>query len=749
MRPFRDVRIALLFVLLSMAIGLSACGLDRGDRSAPARYVFAESPDRAPGQVYVTSDPSSNSIDIDGSASLDGKLPPRTVRFGPAYGLLFAANDLAMLALVSVYQLVVVVLLFVIPGLGLLSLAGIAYIDRAGIGIVERISVAIGLSLAFYPVLFLWAEFLGMTRSSLWYIWLPAALGLGVLALKSRAWISNSNLGWSSFLAWRNGSNFWPDVSLLVAFAVIALTRFLAIRGLPAPLWGDSVQHAVMAQLVLDNHGLFDSWQPYAPYASLSVHFGFSALVAAYAAATHIPVVQSVLIVGQLINVFAVLATYALALRLSRGNRWAGVFAVVVAGLISPMPAFFVNWGRYAQLAGQAILPSALWLLWASVGRERLRIGMIALAAVALAGMNLTYYRMVVFYGVFVLFWLAIVVAPRYRRDARLWIQMVLGLAGVAAIAVALFFPWLPRIVGSSLAEKVTVNPVRVSALEVVIEKYQIWRSLTTYVSPTLLFLSGIAVGWGIIRRDRGLILTFAWTAGISLLTATRLIGLPGALYMENFSVLITLYIPVGVMVGMLAGWLSEVDVIRNTSWVLFIAVAGIGLITFGRQMGVVEAQYAMVTDSDTRAMAWIEQYTSPDALFLVEGASIYDGRSAVGTDAGWWIPLLANRRNTMPPQYALFNEKPIEPGYSQRVVGLVTSLEEDGINSSTSLALLCDWGVTHVFIGEGQGLVGVGLSQLFSPEELSKDSALKPVYEQGHVRIFELDPTACKSSDG
>ena len=46
-------------------------------------------------------------------------------------------------------------------------------------------------------------------------------------------------------------------------------------------------------------------------------------------------------------------------------------------------------------------------------------------------------------------------------------------------------------------------------------------------------------------------------------------------------------------------------------------------------------------------------------------------GDRSVGVDAGWWIPLLARRENTLPPQYALLAEKPISLDYSQRVVAL------------------------------------------------------------------------------
>ena len=107
----------------------------------------------------------------------------------------------------------------------------------------------------------------------------------------------------------------------------------------------------MIAQLLTDHGGLFDSWEPYVPYRSLTVHFGFPAATALLSWATEVGSAQTTLLVGQLINGLAALTLYPLAMRLAGGNRWAGVGAVLTAGLLSPMPAYYVNWGRYAQLA--------------------------------------------------------------------------------------------------------------------------------------------------------------------------------------------------------------------------------------------------------------------------------------------------------------------------------------------------------------------------------------------------------------
>ena len=156
------------------------------------------------------------------------------------------------------------------------------------------------------------------------------------------------------------------------------------------------------------------------------------------------------------------------------------------------------------------------------------------------------------------------------------------------------------------------------------------------------------------------------------------------------------------------------------------------------------ERDFALVLRPDIKAMEWIKENTPIDAKFLVEGFRIYGGTSAVGSDAGWWIPLLTGRKNSMPPQYALLNEIPIDPGYSQDVVDLVTMLEESSLNSDESLQLLCKNMITHIFIGQRQGKVGAGATQLFSPKIIAENPAYKLIYREDRVHIYEIDPNLC-----
>jgi len=239
------------------------------------------------------------------------------------------------------------------------------------------------------------------------------------------------------------------------------------------------------------------------------------------------------------------------------------------------------------------------------------------------------------------------------------------------------------------------------------------------------------------------------WAAILSALVATQLLRLPGANFLQNFSVLIALYMPISLLIGWLNGqiaiWLEQR--LGGKQFAFSVILIGISLWAAWNQGQTVlapEPASVLVTRPDQRALAWIREHTPPEASFLVEGSRIDNGHSIVGSDAGWWMPLLAGRANTIPPQYAVLNEEPSPSDYTQRAVELVAQLEKTSLNSPEGIRLMCLRGLTHVYIGQRQGRVGFDATQLFSPAELSDNAAFDLVYHTDRVYIFQLKPSAC-----
>jgi hypothetical protein len=669
---------------------------------------------------------------------LDAQMVFRLV-YDPRWMLL----DLGWAAVCGSGLLAVTGLLYVVPGWALL----VWLLPEERLSWTERLGLAAGLSLALYPLLLLWTDMVGLHLGAL-YAWLPILSGLLALVWRYRAWRPHE--GWKMLRQWVQSEALWPDLALLIVIGLVFGARLLVVRSMDAPLWGDSYQHTMITQLLMDRGGLFDSWEPYVPYRSLTTHFGFSTMAALFSWATGPGSVKATLLMGQLLNGLAVLTLYPLTVRVADGNRWAGVGAVLAAGLLSPMPAYYVNWGRYAQLAGQAVLPAALWLLWEAVQRDGGSRKTILLAAVVLSGMALAYYRMPFYYVLFVLSWLIGWGLPNWRMNARRWLTGAARLTLIAGVVLLLLLPWGLHIAGGQLAMALEAGITKESSLDQVLADYQIWRNVTFYVPWPLLIVALGALVWSLVRRRWTVALVGLWVLALASLVTGRLIRLPGANLMTNLAVLIALYIPVGLLVGWLIGkaaMLAEQWMGKAGQWIVGMAIAAVAVWSAVGQLGIIQPSFVMVTRPDARAMSWIRENTSPEARFLVEGFRIYGGYSAVGADAGWWIPLLAGRENTMPPQYALFNEIPAEPDYTQRVVELVAQLETVSPASPEGIQLLCDWDITNVYVGQGLGKVGTGAVQLFPPEDLAASSAFSKVYQQDRVHIFALDPQACGAS--
>jgi hypothetical protein len=508
------------------------------------------------------------------------------------------------------------------------------------------------------------------------------------------------------------------------------------------PRWGDSVQHTVIVQLMLDHGGLFESWEPYAPYVGLTTHFGFHANAAAFHWLTGIGAVQSVIWVGQMLNALAALALYPLGKRV--GGRWAGVVAVLVSGLLSTMPMWYVNWGRYPQLAGQVLLPVGASLLWLYVDRARLDWRLLALNALFAVGQSLSYYRMPYYTALFALSLLVCVYVPRIRLRWQDWARLLARLAALAVVAGALLLPWVVHISQGRLVAT-TIDGAVVGRLDRVASEYVQWLNTHNYGPVWLLVLASLALILAAATRSWSAVVAGVWAFGLFGVTALQLVGIPGAAYMSAQSSAILMYAPVSLLIG----WGTARAIAWSRCGWHSALLAGLLLAStlFGsyRLWRLSDPTYDFVAEEDLDAMRWIASETPPDARFLVNGALIFGDNSAVGTDAGWWIPLLAKRANTMPPQYALLTETELEPGYGQHVVELVAGLRQTSLSTEAGVRLLCAEGITHVYIGQGEGRVMIPPSEpLFTAQEMLGNPSFEQAYHQGRVWVFELTEEGC-----
>ncbi len=718
-----------------------------GQAFSNQKYYYAFLEVTGSGEVQVGK--ASGDTYLNGALYENGTPEDAQAAFQLLYSLRKTILGLGHEALTWAGYLAMCLFLFILPGWGLFSLLWPGWGELSW---AEKLGLSAGLSLAAYPLLMLWTDLIGLHLGAI-YAWLPPVVGLGIIL-----WRNRKRLRLQAFKNLNGPKVHWVDITFIGIIVLIFFTRIWAVRSLEAPLWADSVQHTVMTQLMLDNGGLFSSWMPYAPYKSLTFQFGFSAFSAIFAWLTGLNSVKSVLFVGQLLNGLAVLALYPLAVRISKGNRWAGVGAVLVAGLISPMPAYYVNWGRYAQLAGQAVLPVALWLVLEALSptfsrsistkSNKFLMGIrIGFAAIVLAGMMLSSYRLPFFYPTFVLALLVCWGLPEWGHNWKNWLRKIGILMAVAVLAGLLFLPWVPRLLGSNLVKSIGIVAARGSSIDAVRADYQAWLGLFFYVPLPLFIVTMAGLAWSFVRKNWMIAAQILWVALLASIVAGGLIHLPASSSLRNFAILIALYIPIGLVVGWLISEVagSENGRLRQSLLAIIIFIAAI-LGALGQRNIAKPDPFAYVSRPDTIAMKWIRENLPTNSNFLVEGL-IYQGSGIIGSDAGWWLPLLAGRPNSMPPQYATA-EVPIEPDYTKRLTSLVKKLKNVSPGSEQGISLLCSEGITHIYIGQGQGNVAqraMSLGpQLFSPAELLSSKYYSLLYHQDRVYVFGLNSSIC-----
>ena len=257
---------------------------------------------------------------IDGAMHRDHQPQDAQLNFKLAYDRTQALIGLGMETIKWGGILGIGILLYVVPGTALL----LALWPDSKLPIVAQASLGIGISLAIYPILMLWTDLIGLHLGSL-YAWIPVVLGgLYLLWRLIHLGLEGIKRKWQR---WRQSGDILPDLILILLLGLVFLSRFYAVRMLDVPMWGDSYQHTMIAQLIVDNGGLFDSWEPYAPLTSFTYHFGFHSDVAVFEWITDRSAIRSTLWVGQILNGLAILALYPLALKIGK-SKWHTTFCL-------------------------------------------------------------------------------------------------------------------------------------------------------------------------------------------------------------------------------------------------------------------------------------------------------------------------------------------------------------------------------------------------------------------------------------
>ncbi len=355
--------------------------------------VYAAQSNYTSGHLYVDGQPH------DGSLSFHA-----TYRYYLWQGLADAAGIL----FANLWVLLCALLLYILPGRALLSL-----LPRSTLNFVQRIIAAPFLTLAALPLLLLWLKPTGLALGG-WQMWIILIVCAAVVVWDE--W-RRGRLG----DGWRAVQGWWAYALLGGYIALAVVARLLSAKPLVAGSGIDGYHHTLITQMIMERGTLPADYLPYAPLSSFTYHFGFHTLGAALGWLSGLDSVTLTLLTGQVLSAIVAAALFVF-IEYIWHSRVMALSAAFMVGFLTIFPIFYVNWSRYTQIAGLAVLPIAIVLLVIALRQPRPHWGSIALAVISGAGLLLVHYRIWITYATLVaLYVLARLVGSlwQYRASAR------------------------------------------------------------------------------------------------------------------------------------------------------------------------------------------------------------------------------------------------------------------------------------------------------------------------------------------
>jgi hypothetical protein len=612
--------------------------------------------------------------------------------------------------------------LFTLPGWALLAIGD----QWRAWAPLQRWCLAICLSLALYPVLFYVARLVpGLTLGPLKLCVILAGCGVWAVWRLRGHWRDQLRFDWLE----------WLGIGLI---ALTLLTRFWIVRVEPYPAWTDSLHHTLLTTLTAAQGRLPINLDPYFPIPLDLYHLGLYAVSGSVQMLSGTPAHTALLWSAQALNGLCGLGVYLVLDR--KAGRVGALAGLAVVGLLATMPAWYVNWGRFTQLAGQTLMLAAWLVTWEALAAWRTAdqpggrrgLWLRAIAALLTAATFLMHFRVAAFaaplylgVGLWELF--------RARRAGRvkpvlltaLWLGLAVGLLVLPvllpALAVYLRPPAVTLPAPQAAQERSTYFDVPFSA------------ALVLAGPAWLLALAALAGLVGFWRRNRLAWLSLGWVLGLMAMGSAHLLQVRVLAFTNLGAVLIMLYLPLGLLLGATTQEGVALATARGWGWAPA-GAAGLlalaALLMVPTRLGALEPYRFFVTPADLPAMAWIRANTQPEAL-IATNTVFWLPRAPHGTDAGYWIPYLTGRRITSGAM--LLNLA--EPAYQDEIIAL-SQAEERLEGDVTALEELRRMGVEYVYIGARGDFSGAGLDG----GRLTELAGVRVAYEAAGVTILSLD---------
>jgi hypothetical protein len=517
---------------------------------------------------------------------------------------------------------------------------------------------------------------------------------------------------------------------LWAAFGAILLltliTRFEQIRDLAVPPWVDSLHHAVMIQIAVEQGQAPLSLRPYAPVDNLPYHWGYHVLMATIIKLSGLDLPIAMLWTGQVLNMLMSLAGAGMATLYWRRSSAALVCALLI-GVVSMMPAYYISWGRYTQLTGLLLLP-AIAIMWHG-GLYRPKLGYYVAAAILLAGLSIVHFRMLVFalclVAAITLIWLW------YQSNLAHWRRIVaLALTGLSSMALA--GPWLLLLWRRTL-QPALGNPENLVAGGSYnrVNDGLLWAGN----GKLLIALALLAALWCLQRHKRAIIEILLWVVALIISANPTLLGLPYSWLITNDVLVITFFLPIALAISgavslIIADTANRVP-LASFRRGYYVILAGLALIItlWGAWdlRSVINPVTVLASSADIRAVQWASQNTPKDARFLINATRWLSIQRAV--DGGWWLWLYGQRWNSVPPAIHTYAD-PADIADITELNKFMMSFTPEQLPELRQM--IQRFAITHIFLGTNQGALRY--------EHLADQPGFELLYQADGVFILAVE---------
>lgn len=666
-----------------------------------------------------------------GQAWINNQSQPSDIAFrlGYYYQITSILNDLERFIQDIFYYLLILITIW-LPGRTLLLLTGLdRKFDWGG-----RVALSIGISLSLIPILILWT-------SQLHFQWSPfsAKILYGLLGVLSLGiWLYK--LPRPIILEPIRYKPGWSIVLLLSVVVILALgLRMVMVRDLATPVWVDSVHHALISRLIFENGSLPESYFPVLDIETSNYHAGFHSSFTFFLWISGMDLPEGLLLFGQVLNALMVFGSYLFTVNFTK-SPVAGVVAGLVTAVFSPMPAYYTSWGRYTQLAGLLILPSAIALLVYIFDHTRKmsqfnlktakkkNLSTILLAGLICAGLFLTHYRVMAFLGIFIIAYLVVLTPIQvYRKNTQQWLVWMLTLLLLGLVTILLSLPWWPETIKTlftpSLAWSNTSNQKFLSDFS--------WSLLTSASGLYALIIAGLGWFWAVWSRQKFPIILLIWISLMFFTANLSAFQLPGSGFINTTSVVISLFLPISCCCGYLVGWIySGWETLTPKQFKFILPTIFIGLFIILSYLAspailtIINPSTILSRQADLPAIEWLNTHIPEKEMVLINPFSWGYGIYA-GGDGGYWISALSNHPTNPPPVLYGLDSKSSETTSETSRILIQNSGDPDQVSRQ-----MRERNINYLFIGAKGGL--------FSPQALVNTPFFREIYSQNGVWIFE-----------